>query len=171
MPFTSLPETSTFALAAATATAAVALAAAATAAAAAAAAKGHATQLEHVPQPPDDDSSQHQTERGALPEPIHSVRHARLTTDPPAPDATMNTADLEDSVGAAPLRHRVASDRSNSHSDEAEMEDADQDVDDAPKKKRRVIKTSEKKYECPQPECGKSYSRAEHLYRHQLNRA
>ena len=52
--------------------------------------------------------------------------------------------------------------------------DADHEVDDVndskPKKKRKVIKTADKKYECPHPECGKSYSRAEHLYRHQLNR-
>ncbi|KAF2158431.1 hypothetical protein M409DRAFT_71654 [Zasmidium cellare ATCC 36951] len=54
------------------------------------------------------------------------------------------------------------------------MEDAEHEVDDLtstskPKKKRRVIKPTDKKYECPQPDCGKSYSRAEHLYRHQLN--
>ena len=52
--------------------------------------------------------------------------------------------------------------------------DADHEVDDLsdakPKKKRRVVKISDKKYECPQPDCGKAYSRAEHLYRHQLNR-
>lgn len=39
-----------------------------------------------------------------------------------------------------------------------------------PRKKRRVVQSSDKKYECPTPECGKKYSRAEHLYRHQLNR-
>ena len=53
--------------------------------------------------------------------------------------------------------------------------DAEHEVDDLadakPKKKRRVIKMSDKKYQCPQPNCGKAYSRAEHLYRHQLNRA
>ena len=52
--------------------------------------------------------------------------------------------------------------------------DAAHEVDDTssskPKKKRRIIKESDKKYECPHPECGKAYSRAEHLYRHQLNR-
>lgn len=37
-------------------------------------------------------------------------------------------------------------------------------------KKRRVSKALEKKYACPQDGCGKSYSRAEHLHRHQLNR-
>ena len=52
--------------------------------------------------------------------------------------------------------------------------DAEHEVDDPsdskPKKKRRIIKTPDKKFNCPNPECGKAYSRAEHLYRHQLNR-
>ena len=52
--------------------------------------------------------------------------------------------------------------------------DAEHELDDhadsKPKKKRRVVKTADKKYECPHDGCGKSYSRAEHLYRHQLNR-
>lgn len=58
------------------------------------------------------------------------------------------------------------------HSDaDADAEHEEDDLADAkPKKKRRVVKLSDKKYECPQPNCGKSYSRAEHLYRHQLNR-
>ncbi|PPJ58533.1 hypothetical protein CBER1_07170 [Cercospora berteroae] len=70
----------------------------------------------------------------------------------------------------APLDSRPVSRKEN---DEVEMDDADHEVDDVSerrsKKKRRVVKTMDKKYECPQPDCGKSYSRAEHLYRHQLN--
>lgn len=87
----------------------------------------------------------------------------------------MGTARSE-KAGAAPLSHRTANSSSSSSKNEdlVEMEDADHEVDDVtetkPKKKRRVIKTTDKKYECPQPDCGKSYSRAEHLYRHQLNR-
>lgn len=39
------------------------------------------------------------------------------------------------------------------------------------KKRRRVVKPNpDKKFECKHEGCGKSYSRAEHLYRHQLNR-
>ena len=38
------------------------------------------------------------------------------------------------------------------------------------RKRRRSRKGLDKKYDCPHPGCGKSYSRAEHLYRHQLNR-
>ncbi|CAP70292.1 uncharacterized protein PODANS_3_3750 [Podospora anserina S mat+] len=37
------------------------------------------------------------------------------------------------------------------------------------RKRRRSRKGQEKKFECPEKGCGKSYSRAEHLYRHQLN--
>jgi hypothetical protein len=39
------------------------------------------------------------------------------------------------------------------------------------KKRRRSAKpNSDRKFECKHEGCGKSYSRAEHLYRHQLNR-
>ncbi|TGZ81469.1 hypothetical protein EX30DRAFT_371460 [Ascodesmis nigricans] len=37
------------------------------------------------------------------------------------------------------------------------------------RKRRRSRKGMEKKFDCPHPGCGKFYSRAEHLYRHQLN--
>ncbi|KAL2261139.1 hypothetical protein VTK26DRAFT_4651 [Humicola hyalothermophila] len=37
------------------------------------------------------------------------------------------------------------------------------------RKRRRSRKGLGKKFECPEKGCGKSYSRAEHLYRHQLN--
>ncbi|KAK7188380.1 hypothetical protein DPSP01_004697 [Paraphaeosphaeria sporulosa] len=37
------------------------------------------------------------------------------------------------------------------------------------RKRRRSRKGLDKKFECPHSGCGKSYSRAEHLYRHQLN--
>lgn len=53
---------------------------------------------------------------------------------------------------------------------DAAYDDDDDLADSKPRKKRRVIKTSDKKYQCPHSDCGKSYSRAEHLYRHQLNR-
>ncbi|KAK5079513.1 hypothetical protein LTR70_006505 [Exophiala xenobiotica] len=42
--------------------------------------------------------------------------------------------------------------------------------DEPPKKRRRTVKpNADKKFECRHEGCGKSYSRAEHLYRHQLN--
>jgi hypothetical protein len=38
------------------------------------------------------------------------------------------------------------------------------------RKKRRIIQNSDRKYCCSEEGCVKKYSRAEHLYRHQLNR-
>ncbi|KAH8804986.1 fungal-specific transcription factor domain-containing protein [Xylogone sp. PMI_703] len=43
------------------------------------------------------------------------------------------------------------------------------DAEGPSRKRRRSRKGLDKKFECPQEGCGKSYSRAEHLYRHQLN--
>lgn len=39
-----------------------------------------------------------------------------------------------------------------------------------PRKRKRSRKGLEKNFPCTHHDCGKSYSRAEHLYRHQLNR-
>src|SRR2546423_14201588 len=66
--------------------------------------------------------------------------------------------------------------------EDQEIDDANADQTDSPcdempdappaKKRRRGAKAnSEKKFECKHEGCGKSYSRAEHLYRHQLNRS
>lgn len=78
-----------------------------------------------------------------------------------------------DVAANAPSNDKSVKEQAEDREEDLEA-DADHEVDDLadskPKKKRRVIKLSDKKYECPQPDCGKSYSRAEHLYRHQLNR-
>ena len=39
-----------------------------------------------------------------------------------------------------------------------------------PRKRKKSRKGIDKKFNCQAENCGKSYSRAEHLYRHQLNR-
>ncbi|KAK5939339.1 hypothetical protein PMZ80_008643 [Knufia obscura] len=50
------------------------------------------------------------------------------------------------------------------------LESPDIARDEPPKKRRRTAKpNADKKFECRYEGCGKSYSRAEHLYRHQLN--
>lgn len=49
--------------------------------------------------------------------------------------------------------------------------DEHQEESVAPSKRRRKVKANaDKRFECNSEGCGKSYSRAEHLYRHQLNR-
>lgn len=61
--------------------------------------------------------------------------------------------------------------RRRDRSEEGDVGDgADGDVPGSSRKRRRSRKGLDKKFECPHEGCGKSYSRAEHLYRHQLNR-
>lgn len=81
-------------------------------------------------------------------------------------------AEAPTSLGAPPTDQYIAVDiRETSLDADADADhEVDELADEKPKKKRRVIKISDKKYECPHPDCGKAYSRAEHLYRHQLNR-
>ena len=54
--------------------------------------------------------------------------------------------------------------------DRSEDDGGDGDDGTGSRKRRRSRKGLDKKFECPHEGCGKSYSRAEHLYRHQLNR-
>jgi hypothetical protein len=72
----------------------------------------------------------------------------------------------------APRHRRVEDEDINDQSADA-VGSPSEEMPDAPptKKRRRGAKAnSEKKFECEHEGCGKSYSRAEHLYRHQLNR-
>ncbi|KAI1881369.1 hypothetical protein JX265_000195 [Neoarthrinium moseri] len=75
-------------------------------------------------------------------------------------------------------RHHVDDDESKDKSDneqdadgelEAKNEHSSNDDGGPTRKRRRSRKGLDKKFECPHEGCGKSYSRAEHLYRHQLN--
>ena len=69
----------------------------------------------------------------------------------------------------------MAMDRSNqspshTHSQQKPYDPSDTVRDEPAKKRRRTAKpNADKKFECKHDGCGKSYSRAEHLYRHQLN--
>lgn len=70
-------------------------------------------------------------------------------------------------------RRRTRDDEHADDHDNQDDGDGDDDGDGPPgssRKRRRSRKGLDKKFECPHEGCGKSYSRAEHLYRHQLNR-
>ena len=54
--------------------------------------------------------------------------------------------------------------------EEGDVEDAGEDGPSSRKRRRSKKGVDGKKFDCPTEGCGKSYSRAEHLYRHQLNR-
>ncbi|KAF2762968.1 hypothetical protein EJ05DRAFT_21976 [Pseudovirgaria hyperparasitica] len=66
-------------------------------------------------------------------------------------------------------RRRTREDEDQTH-DGDNGDDADgADPGGSSRKRRRSRKGLDKKFDCPHEGCGKSYSRAEHLYRHQLN--
>ncbi|KAK1820972.1 hypothetical protein LTR12_004525 [Friedmanniomyces endolithicus] len=91
-------------------------------------------------------------------------------------DPGMTTDSSSSSVGAPPsdtqADENIPKGEVEGERDAAfELDEVDDLADVKPKKKRKIIKNSDKKYQCPHSDCGKSYSRAEHLYRHQLNHA
>ncbi|EOA83819.1 uncharacterized protein SETTUDRAFT_164235 [Exserohilum turcica Et28A] len=59
--------------------------------------------------------------------------------------------------------------RRRDRDDDGDTGDGEGDGHGSSRKRRRSRKGLDKKFECPHEGCGKSYSRAEHLYRHQLN--
>lgn len=80
------------------------------------------------------------------------------------------TSDREPSTLASPDSSEARGrrrDRDDSGEDGADGADGETG---GSRKRRRSRKGLDKKFECPHEGCGKSYSRAEHLYRHQLNR-
>lgn len=79
--------------------------------------------------------------------------------EPPTP----SSPDQEESRG----RRRDRDDMDGETNGEG---DGDGDATGSSRKRRRSRKGLDKKFNCPHDGCGKSYSRAEHLYRHQLNR-
>jgi hypothetical protein len=60
--------------------------------------------------------------------------------------------------------------RRRDRDEDGDTGDGEGDGHGSSRKRRRSRKGLDKKFECPHEGCGKSYSRAEHLYRHQLNR-
>ncbi|KAF2276820.1 uncharacterized protein EI97DRAFT_397751 [Westerdykella ornata] len=84
-----------------------------------------------------------------------------------------------ETTAGAPEPQTPASDRDENRGRRRDRDEADAenngegpdagDANRGTRKRRRSRKGLDKKFECPHEGCGKSYSRAEHLYRHQLN--
>jgi hypothetical protein len=80
---------------------------------------------------------------------------------------------METGVGAAEPPTPASPDSGEGRGRRRDRSDDDGEEGDdgtGSRKRRRSRKGLDKKFECPHEGCGKSYSRAEHLYRHQLNR-
>jgi hypothetical protein len=101
---------------------------------------------------------------------MHNAGHAsdfgksdypqKMDTSSGAGEPTPTSPDQDDSRG-----------RRRDREDDDGGDGLDGDATGSSRKRRRSRKGLDKKFECPHEGCGKSYSRAEHLYRHQLNRA
>lgn len=87
----------------------------------------------------------------------------------------METPAIEPPTPASPGKDEARGRRRNRENENGDSMDADNNGEDggdaggSSRKRRRSRKGLDKKFECPHEGCGKSYSRAEHLYRHQLN--
>ena len=87
---------------------------------------------------------------------------------------------METTAGAAEPQTPVSPDTEESRGRRRDRDDSDGanngdgasggEITGSSRKRRRSRKGLDKKFDCPHEGCGKSYSRAEHLYRHQLNR-
>lgn len=87
-----------------------------------------------------------------------------------SPPSSLSDTSQHDNEAARGRRHdRSATAKAEDESGE-EKEDGGEDVGGKHRKRKRSRKGLEKNFPCPHQGCGKSYSRAEHLYRHQLNR-
>jgi len=99
----------------------------------------------------------------------------RETESQPAPMSPEDTRMDQTSEGEASPDQEDASrgrrrNRGSGDEGDGERDEDGTTVAGSSKKRRRSRKGLDKKFECPHEGCGKSYSRAEHLYRHQLNR-
>ena len=88
---------------------------------------------------------------------------------PPESLSDVSQAGNEDSRGRRQDRDRSTTAKAEGDSGEDRASCANT-AGGKQRKRKRSRKGLEKNFPCPQQGCGKSYSRAEHLYRHQLNR-
>ena len=103
----------------------------------------------------------------------HPADFGKLQTQfPHNMDTTSGAPEPASATSASPDRDDARGRRRDRDDDlDANGENGDGgDATGSSRKRRRSRKGLDKKFECPHEGCGKSYSRAEHLYRHQLNR-
>lgn len=95
---------------------------------------------------------------------------SELTRGSPSSDSS-NTSPNDSEGSRGRKKERDSSLTPKADPDGENEDDADRDMANGkPRKRKRSRKGLEKNFPCTHPGCGKTYSRAEHLYRHQLNR-
>ena len=103
----------------------------------------------------------------------HAVVTVKSETSYHSPPSSLSDGtsqpDNEDSRGRRQDRDRSTTAKAEGDSGDEKTNGGDT-AGGKPRKRKRSRKGLEKNFPCPHQGCGKSYSRAEHLYRHQLNR-
>ena len=102
---------------------------------------------------------------------ITSMKSESLYKSPPSSISDQSQLEGETPRGRRQERERSLTLKADDGSggDEKEYEQS-LSISGKPRKRKRSRKGLDKNFPCPSLGCGKSYSRAEHLYRHQLNR-
>ena len=100
---------------------------------------------------------------------ITSIRSEASYKSPPSTVSDASQHDADDKRGRTQERDRSATAKAEDESGDDERNGGVANGG-KPRKRKRSRKRLEKSFVCPFQDCGRSYSRAEHLYRHQLNR-
>ena len=101
---------------------------------------------------------------------ITSVKFESSYKSPPSSVSDFSQHEVEISRSRRQDRGRSLTAKADEDSCDEKNDGADPSANDKPRKRKRSRKGLDKNFPCLQHGCGKSYSRAEHLYRHQLNR-
>ncbi|KAL8707975.1 MAG: hypothetical protein Q9220_007055 [cf. Caloplaca sp. 1 TL-2023] len=99
--------------------------------------------------------------------PLATVKNDTSYKSPPSSISDLSQHECETIRGRRQERERSSTAKAEDNSDDNKhVADGESGK---PRKRKRSRKGLEKNYPCTHLDCGKSYSRAEHLYRHQLN--
>ena len=103
-------------------------------------------------------------------EPVEPIKTEASCKSPPSSVSDNSQQDGEDFRGRRQDRDRSMTAKEEEESGDEKESGTGASGNGKPRKRKRSRKGLDKNFPCPHQGCGKSYSRAEHLYRHQLNR-
>lgn len=101
---------------------------------------------------------------------VASVKSESSYKSPPSSPSDLSQHEAERSRGRRQDRERSSTAKADEDTCDEKENGAGISANGKPRKRKRSRKGLDKNFPCPHHGCGKTYSRAEHLYRHQLNR-
>lgn len=101
---------------------------------------------------------------------ITSIKLESSYKSPPSSVSDFSQHEVDSFRSRRQDRGRSLTAKADEDSCDEKNEGTEPSTNGKPRKRKRSRKALDKNFPCLQHGCGKSYSRAEHLYRHQLNR-